>query len=165
MNRAEIRAVNQLKGLLSAPEGIQATSSELIETDGLQFSALTGAEVTEMFVGSDTAEKAGNVPYPAVHVYCDKVANTLKEKFRTFSGTASLNVEIRVSDDQLASLNQRLLLYTGSVTAVLDARRGSWGDGIYYPGTYDIQYSPVKRGGRNFIQSARVHLEVHIGID
>lgn len=160
-----MKAANQLKALLAAPDGVTAACRELVEAEGLEYPVLSGTEVIESFVAAETAEKAGNVPYPAVHVYCDRVTNTLKEKFRTFSGTASLNVEIRVSDDQIGSLGQRLQLYTGSVTAVLDARRGSWADGIYYPGAYEIQYSPVKRGGRNFVQSARVHLEVHIGVD
>lgn len=39
-------------------------------------------------VAADLAEKTAGVVYPAFFVYCDKVSNSLREKFRTFSGTA-----------------------------------------------------------------------------
>ena len=49
----------------------------------------------------EISEKTGYVQYPALLVYCDKVSNTLKEKFRQFSGKAHMVVEVRHSQDEL----------------------------------------------------------------
>jgi len=37
-------------------------------------------------VALELVERATAVHYPAVNVYCEKIANQLVEKFRTFSG-------------------------------------------------------------------------------
>ena len=52
----------------------------------------------------EIAEKTGQAQYPALLVYCDKLSNSLKEKFRQFSGKAHLVVEVRYSQDQLDGL-------------------------------------------------------------
>src|ERR1700744_5202575 len=44
-------------------------------------------------------EKAGRAHYPALLVYCDKMSNSLQEKFRRFSGKAHMVVEVRHSQD------------------------------------------------------------------
>jgi uncharacterized protein (DUF433 family) len=51
------------------------------------------------------------------------------------------------------------------VTDVLDRHRGAWGMGIFHSGTYEITFQAAKRGGKNFIQSARVRVETHVSLD
>jgi hypothetical protein len=36
---------------------------------------------------------------------------------------------------------------------------------MFYPGAYEVVYSPVKKGGKNYLQSALVRLEVQISVD
>ena len=50
-------------------------------------------------------------------------------------------------------------------TDVLDKKRGSWTGGVFYTGGYEIQFSPIKRGGRNFVQSAKVELTVNVSVE
>ena len=57
--------------------------------------------IVALNVSVDISEKTGHAQYPALLVYCDKVSNTLKEKFRTFSGKAHVVVEVRHSQDTL----------------------------------------------------------------
>ena len=88
---------------------------------------------------------------PIVYVYCEKVVNDLREKFRTFSGTADLCVEIRVSHEHMDDLT----VLTPDVCRGGDGRtwtsdEDSGRKGIFYTGGYEIQFSPIKRGGRNF---------------
>ena len=100
--------------------------------------------------------------YPVIHVYVDRVRNQLTEKFRTFSGKAHTVAEIRVSQDRIDGLEEQLRLYVDAVTGVLDTNRGSWGDGAFFAGGYEVTYEPVKHGGKNFIQIAKVGFDVDL---
>ncbi len=42
-----------------------------------------------------------------------------------------------------------------AVTRVLDQNRGSWGEGAFFSGKYEVAIDPVKHGGRNFLQVAK----------
>ena len=49
-----------------------------------------------------------------------------------------------------------------AVTSTLDQNRGDWGGGVFYGGAYQIDYKGVKRGGKNFLQTATVTFDVQI---
>jgi hypothetical protein len=105
-------------------------------------------------VAPDLVERTGGVRYPAVHIYCDKVVNELKEKFRRFSGRVQMVIEVRQSQDRLEGLEEATSSYLDATTATLGDSRGDWGDGMYYTGAYEVSIGAVKQGGRNFIQVA-----------
>jgi len=102
------------------------------------------------------------VVYPAVNVYCEKIVNQLKEKFRNFSGIAMMAIEMRVSQDRLEGIEDQLQMYTDAVTQVLDQNRGDWGEGMFYAGCYEAALGPVKHGGQNFIQVGKVSFNVGV---
>jgi hypothetical protein len=110
----------------------------------------------------DTSEKAGYSRYPALLVYCDKLSNTHKEKFREFSGRAHVVVEVRQAQDRLDGLEQSVQLYVDAVCALLDDSRGDLGSGLFYAGGYEVSYEPAGRGGSNFLQRAKVGFEVEV---
>lgn len=110
----------------------------------------------------EISEKTGKAQYPALLVYCDKLTNTLKEKFRQFSGKVHLVVEARNSQDHLDALETNLQVYVDAVCAMLDDSRGDWGSGAFYAGGYDVSYETVTRGGRNFLQRAKVGFDVEV---
>jgi len=155
-------ATTQLAGLLRASDGVNASCAALSFFEPEQ--QMAEAEILELHAPQELTEKASNVKYPVIHVYCDRIVNSLKEKFRSFSGTADLNIEIRVSHDHLTELDSQLQYYLQGITDVLDRKRGKWENGMFYTGGYEIVFSPIKRGGRNYLQSARVRLEVHINL-
>jgi len=113
-------------------------------------------------ISHELADRTAGVQYPAVYVYCEKLTNELREKFRAFSGKARLVIEVRVSHDRLEELGKMLDFYVEAVTSVLDSRRGDWGNGAFYAGAYEVSFGPVKHGGKNFIQTAKVSLEVDV---
>jgi len=110
----------------------------------------------------EISEKTGYVKYPALLVYCDKLSNTLKEKFRQFSGKAHVVVEARHSQDDLDGIELNVEVYVDAVCALLDDSRGNWGAGFFYSGGYDVSYEPVVRGGKNFLQRAKVGFDVEV---
>lgn len=110
----------------------------------------------------EIVEKTGMAQYPALLVYCDKVSNTQKEKFRTFSGSAHAVVEVRHSQDVLNGIESNLEACVDAVCALLDDSRGDWGSGLFYGGGYEVSYEPVGRGGGNFLQRAKVGFDVEV---
>jgi hypothetical protein len=110
----------------------------------------------------EISEKTGHAHYPALLVYCDKLSNTLKEKFRQFSGKAHMVVEVRHSQDQLTAIEANLATYVDGVCALLDDSRGDWGGGAIYGGGYEVSYEAVGRGGKNFLQRAKVGFDVEV---
>ena len=106
------------------------------------------------------SDRSADVKYPAVYIYCDKIANLLTEKFRSFSGKAHMVVEVRLSQDRIEGLEKGLQLYVDAITQVLEQNQGDWGQGMFYTGGYEVAFGPVKHGGRNFIQIAKITFEV-----
>jgi len=131
------------------------TADPSVQTTGIQTVVAQNASV-------DISEKTGHAHYPAVLVYCDKLSNTLKEKFRQFSGKAHMVVEVRHSQDQLTGIEANLSTYVDSVCALLDDSRGDWGGGAVYGGGYEVSYEAVARGGKNFLQRAKVGFDVEV---
>jgi hypothetical protein len=155
----------QLVQILSGPSGIAPSIAEFALDAGLEERPFAAAQILPRNASFEVAERSTGVVYPAIHVYCEKVVNNLREKFRTFSGTARMTIEIRASQDRLENLEQRLEVYTDAVTAVLDCNRGDWGLGICFTGGYEITTAPVRHGGRNFLQVAKVSFDVLVSRD
>ncbi len=155
------RAVTEiLAGILRSSEGLPKAIAERSRAENEHLEE----------IGEDRI-LAGNLPpaadlarltRPAVRVYCDRVVNEQREKFRRFSGWVRAVVEVWLSAETPHELERRLQLYTEAVTDVLETNRGDWGQGIVYGGNYEIQYAAPKGGGRNYVQSAKVLLRVEV---
>jgi hypothetical protein len=73
-------------------------------------------------------------------------------------------MEVRSSQDRLEGLERQVQLYVDAVTKVLDGNRGDWGDGFFYGGGYEVVFGPVKRGGKSYLQTARISVDVDVSI-
>lgn len=150
---------------LTGDAGLPDKVGQLLASSEIRLDRLLATDILERHVAADLAEKTSGVRYPIVYVYCQKVVNNLREKFRTFSGTADLCVDIRVSHEHMDELQAVLQTYTEAVMEILDSRRGLWGRGVFYTGGYEVEFGPIKRGGRSFVQSAKVELTVNISVE
>jgi len=163
MARVAKAAAEKMVALLtSTTAGMNTELAELCRVENVLAPQVLASQVRSQNVAAEIAERAGEIVYPAVHVYCEKIANEMREKFRTFSGRAFLAAEVRVSQDQLEGIERKLQLCVDAVTRVLDDNRGDWGDGIFYAGGYEAVFQPVKRGGKNFAQTAKVSFELGV---
>lgn len=120
------------------------------------------SQVRSQNVAADLAERSAPTHYPAVHVYCEKIVNDLTEKFRSFSGSARMAIELRYSQDRLEGLEEGLEQGVDAAAGALQASRGDWGDGMFYTGAYEVGFGAVKRGGKSFIQVAKVTFEIGV---
>jgi hypothetical protein len=161
MAQAAVIPVKELARILKAEEGFDAAVAALSGDS----SVACETEIVTNYAAADLLEKLSTVRYPSLYVYCDRIVNKLGEKFRTFSGIAELAVEVRVTHEHVAQLHDQLNDYVQAVTDVLDRNRGTWAPGIFHTGTYEITFQPAKRGGKNFIQTARVRIEAHVSVD
>ena len=152
----------KVTGLMAEPAGVNGKLAALSSGEQMELPQLDATQIVPQNMAAELAERTAGSKYPTLQIYCEKLANDLREKFRSFSGTARMTVEVRLSQDRLEGLESKVQLYVDAVTRVLDGSRGDWGDGMYYAGGYEAEFGAVKHGGRNFIQSAKVSFEVGV---
>jgi hypothetical protein len=157
-------AVQKAAGLLRAPTGLQTGLANIAQKNQVVLPLIELAQIIAQNVPAEVIEKSAGTKYPAFHIYCEKLQNTLREKFRQFSGTATLSVDVRVTHDRLEGLDQKLQWYVDALTEVLDGNRGDWDNGLFYTGGYTVTYQPVKHGGKNFLQTAKVSFDVQVSV-
>ena len=156
-------AANTLRSSLTAASGADIQLNTLARSIG----DVAPIPLSSIVAGNSPAELlelSQPIKYPTVNIYCEKLQNTLQEKFRTFSGLARMCVEIRHSQDKTQSVQQGLEIYATAVCTLLDSSRGDWGSGLFYSGGYEVQFTPLKRGGRSFIQTAKIFLDLAVSI-
>ena len=124
----------------------------------------SGRQVRSENVAAELAERSDALQYPTIYVYCEKAVNSLAEKFRSFSGSVQMAIELRHTSEKLAGLQEELEQAADAATNVLSASRGDWGDGAYYAGAYQVAFGTIKRGGKNFAQTAKVTFEIGASI-
>lgn len=164
MNMANLArvALRLLLNQMQAETGLSFAVSAIADRENAVLAPIAATHIVEQHIAPDLLEKSMGAQYPRVHLYCEKITNHLKEKFRTFSGTIRLVVEARVSQDRAESLDSALMLYVDAITDVLDQHRGDWGGGYFFSGVYEVSFSPMKHGGRNFIQTAKVVFDLNV---
>ena len=157
---ANVAARKMVGFLSSTSSGVNSAVGQLANDTGVPLAMVLPASIVNENVPPALIEKATPVKYPTMHVYTDRIRNLLTEKFRIFSGKVRTVTEVRVSQDRIEGIENQLRLYVDAVTQVLDANRGSWGQGAFYTGGYEVDFDPVQHGGLNFLQIARVRFEV-----
>src|SRR5215204_1726481 len=125
MARITSIATSALTRHLNGDQGVPDEVEQLIMAGDVSLTPLSAADILERHVTAEIAEKTSGVRYPVVYVYCEKVKNDLR-----------------------GSLQK----YVEAVTDVLHKKRGQWTTAVFYTGGYEIQYGPIKRGGKNFVQ-------------
>jgi len=145
--------------LLRSPNGFRTQLGNVAELAGVEVAPAGSECVLDQGAPSDAAaiEK-----YPAVYVFCEKLTNNLTEKGRRFSGKARISIECRISQDRTDGLDAKTRVFTDAISEVLYNARGRWPCGMFYSGAYEIQFGPIRRGGKNVVQSAKISLDVNV---
>jgi hypothetical protein len=141
---------------------LAAIAAHLADVGNTEIPAIEADHILSMHLNQEAAERVVGARYPQVNVFCEKVSNRLTEKFRRFSGTASVALEIRVSQDRAEGLEQRLQLYVDAITALLADSRGEWEEGVYYSGAYEVTFGGARQGGKHFVQSAKISVDLDV---
>jgi hypothetical protein len=147
--------------LTSTSQGVNIRIGAITQGDAT-LAPVSVKSVLAQNVSVDISDNTGHTHYPSILVYCDKLSNAMTEKFREFSGHARMNAEVRHSEDRLDRVQTNLQTAVDAVCALLADSRGDWGNGAFYVGGYDVTYEPVVRGGKNFLQRAKVSFELEV---
>jgi len=159
------RASAKVFEVLIAPGGINTTIAAVSQAANISLPALSESHFFFDNVSSELAEKTGEAKYTGVYIYCEKVANLLTEKFRRFSGHLQMSMEVRLSQDRLKGMDQRLQLYVDALSQTLTQSRGDWGQGLYYSGGYEATFGATKHGGKNFLKIAKIGFRIDASVD
>lgn len=159
---ASIAAQAVVNLLTATDQGLAGAIGQIATNTGATLPPILPENIVHQNTPAALGEKHLTAKYPAVQVYVDRVQNLLIEKFRTFSGKVRTVAEIRASQDRIEGLEEQLRMYVDAVTQILDANRGSWGQGLFYTGQYEVRFEAVQQGGRNFLQTAKVVFEVDL---
>ena len=162
MNKLGSTARTTVIEMLLGPTGMNSGIASLTSPDSGVVAPVDTRNVYALNVAAELAERSTTTKYPSVYVYCEKIANTLAEKFRSFSGNLQMAIEVRHSQDRLDGLQNALELYVDSITQVLDGGPGDWGSGQYYTGGYEVTLGAVKHGGKNFIQAGKITFRIEV---
>jgi hypothetical protein len=158
-------ATNRMLHFLETPAGLGENLAAVAQLQGLTLAPFEAEQIFTQNVAQKLVVRATDIKYPSLLLYCDKLTNDLREKFRTFSGKAHLAIEVRMSQDRIEGVTTLLLAYVDTVTRILDQNRGDWGSGMFYSGGYNVVFGQMENGGRNFIQTAKIAFEVSVSID
>src|SRR5216117_2079211 len=109
-------ATQRFQQLLLTPAGLSENLAAVAELQGLTLPPINVKQVLTQNVGQKLVERSLEVKYPTLLLYCEKITNDLREKFRTFSGKAHLALEVRVSQDRLEGLEKLLEIYVDTAT-------------------------------------------------
>lgn len=151
--------------MITTPTGVNASLGALTLAGQTAPAVLQSAQVVSQNVAADLAEQAGVIQYPTVNVYCEKLVNSQVEKFRSFSGTIQMAMELRYSQDRLDGLQDAMAVYADALLQVLEGNQGDWGNGLFYGGAFQVAYGAVKHGGKNFLQTAKITFEIGVSIN
>lgn len=159
---ASIAAAKVVAMLTDASAGLGPALAEIAANAGVELAGIGAESVIAQNAPVALMEKSSAVKYPVVLVYSDRVQNLLTEKFRSFSGKVRTVAEVRASQDRMEGLEEKVRLYVDAVTQVLDAKRGDWGQGMFFTGGYEVKFDAVQHGGLNVLQVAKVIFEVDL---
>ncbi len=164
MSRVSSAAVRKAMEVLCSEESLRPAIAKLAAEAGVEPPRLEIEQIQAGNASVELVEKQRPVRYPYIQVSCERVVNAMREKFRRFSGTARIGVEIRCSGEQVAAVEEESRLIADAVTEVLENNRGDWGEGFSYAGGYELTHQAAKAGGTNVVQVARVVFELDVRV-
>jgi hypothetical protein len=155
-----LAALTHLRGLFLAADGLGYEAGLIAARDGVELGAFSEVSVLIQNVASDLADESVPVSYPAVYLYTERMDNRLVEKFRKFSGAVLVVADLRVSGERFADLEGQLSRHVEAVGVLLGRHQGSWTENLAFDGAYAVRFERIRLGGKNFVQSARVEIEL-----
>lgn len=164
MARASSVVLTAMSDLLRGRGGVTAKLGELRAELQTDHGEVPDPAMHVLHAGVELEDRASGAKYPQILIHCAKTRNLLTEKFRRFSGVVEVVVEVRVSHDRLSALDRLTQIYTSAVEAVLQDCRGELGECVFFSGRYEIEFGAAKKGGRNFVQTTRIHVPVEAAL-
>lgn len=151
--------------ILEGDGGLAESLEQLRARYGLDQERAWPASVKVLRAAPELVDKAWGSRYPAVSVHCDRVLSRPTEKLRRFSGEVRIGIDVRVSQDRLEGITDRLHYCSDAVRDVIERKSGCLGPGLYLSSETDIRFDGVEKGGSHFLQTGRMICTVIVNRD
>jgi hypothetical protein len=150
--------------LLTTNNALQNGITALNAQYNLSIPFIPNENVVLSSASADLADLSVQLSYPRVCVYPVSLKNAGLEKSRSLSGNVLITADILASADLVNDTDQWIHFYVHAITTLLRASAGSWGDGVFFSGLYDVQFQPPKVGGLGFVLLARLNLNLLVSL-
>ncbi len=157
-----ILAAKKVSELLTAGNALEGQISAIADGSNTSVPNIAANQVVLSSATPDMGDKSLQFTYPRICLYSTGLKNTHTEKFRSLSGTISVIADVWASGNLLQDTDTWIHFYVEAVTNILRQHIGDWGDGLFFSGTYDVQFQPPKAGGFGFVESAKVTCNVNV---
>ena len=157
-----IQAAQKLADFLTSSNGIETEVNLVASLAGRSIPALPATQVFVTSTSTSMADVQQQLGYPRVAVFSNRVRNQQTEKFRSLSGMVTVIAEISATADLVDQEESAIHFYVEAVSNVLRRNIGDWGDGVFFPGTYDVEVQAPSTGASGFLQLARITCELKV---
>ncbi len=158
-------AAQKVSGLLTNSNALQQAVAALASACSVNVPTITSAQVVMSSASTDLGDLNLQLDYPRICIYSSAVKNTQIEKFRSFSGSVTITAEVFASGNLISDIDQWIHFYVEGVTQILRQNIGDWGNGMFFPGIYDVQLQAPKAGGLGFVESAKVSCSINVSLN
>jgi hypothetical protein len=148
--------LERLSEILEGENGLTDSLEQLRQTYGLVEEHPGWAGLKVLKAAPEHMERAWGSRYPVVNVFCERLRSRPTERLRRFSGEVQLGLEVRVSQDRLEGITDRLHYYSDAVRDVLERNSGCIGPGLYLSAETSVHIEAVKKGGSYFLQTSQI---------
>ncbi len=149
-------ALESVRSALSGNDGVPLSLELLRAEYPIPLMEWQEAPVEIARAPADMEEKSRTLKYPRFSLAVERIQNGRDERFRKFSGTLKVAIEVRVSRDRIEGITESLYWYVDALRDVIERKAGCLGEGLVLTGEYEVLVDGVKKGGLNFLQSAKV---------
>ena len=154
----------KIVNLLTTNSALQSAVTSIAAQAGQTVPPIASNQILVSAISPDLADKNAQLTYPRVCVYTVQVSNTHLEKFRSFSGTLAVAVDVWFSSSLLGPTGTGIHYYLDAVISILQANQGDWGDGFYFSGYYNLHLQMPKTGGFGFVESAQISFVLDVNL-
>lgn len=160
MANLTLAAIEKMRALLLESGGLNDKLYEIARRDMVEPQTIADESLLVRHFGADASDANSDLEYPIVFLYCNRIENRLEAKFTEFSGRIFLTAEVRASEETLDLLDGQAARLAEAVTDALTPHRGKWTDHAAFDGRYETKFEAARVGGKNFMQTARVEIEL-----
>ena len=157
-----LAAAHYAQALLVESNALSQTLLTLAQANSITIPDLAASQIYVSAAGVALADLEQPVGLPRIALSSSRMRNTEVEKFRSLSGTVTVTAELAVVADLLQDVETWTHFYLEAVTSLLRANRGTWTEGLFYGGVYDVDLQAPKAGAGGYVQISKIQFEVGV---
>lgn len=155
-------AVQKTSSLFINGEALKQEITTLAASYGVNVPVIQISQIIASSASQEMSDRDAQLVYPRICLYSSGLKNTQVEKFRSLSGSLFMVADVWASGNLISDVESWIHFYVESATNLLRNNIGDWGDGVFFPGTYEVQLQSPKAGGLGFVQMARVTFQLNV---